>query len=280
MVKASVFKKVEVSKILLKKSLLLIFTFVAIEVILLSTVLPIFFAKPSDIPNTTPISTDEQGVQPVWSANGEISNIQYLGIRSGFHGNGSPKDMVTLVKTQASRVFQLRTDDGRIEFDFYPDSLIQDDFYFSYWVYLPSSLNAKISEGQWLTIFQVEGSILPNWDPIYGICISSWQADNHIILLGTDNNGNVYAPNGVLADSGKVMSYDKWVHLEFYCHIAASGSFQAWMDGVKLWSITGINNTGLKQNTLYFMPCIYGTNGVMYIDNLSLYNVNMNGKAA
>jgi hypothetical protein len=221
-------------------------------------------------------------VQPVWSSNAETLSKDEIGIRFGVHGNGSPNDRVTITTTKAhsgTESFMLTTDDGRVELHFYPSDLIENEFYFSWWTYIPSSVTAQPNIGEWLNIFQLEGSILPGWNPIYGICIGSWQAENNTTLFGLDNNNKEYPPNGVLADSRRTFPRDQWVHLEFYCRIGTNGGLQAWMNDAKLWSVSGIDTSGLHEAEMYFMPCIYGTNGTIYVDDMALYNVNMNGRA-
>jgi hypothetical protein len=255
------------------------------SVLFFPSLLPAWTGKCSVL-STATSNQNLSGVEPVWSANAETSNLNQLGIKNGQHGNGSPDDAVTLTSAPAAsspsgdKAFKLTTNDGRIEFDLYPGDLIQNEFYFSFWVYIPSSVTPDISSGQWLDIFQLEGSIRPDWDPIYGICIGSTQAGNHVILYGIDNDNNPYYSNGVLADSGLNFPRDQWVHLEFYCHVGVNGAFEAWINRALLWSVNDIDNSGLHQSTMYFMPCLYGTDGTLYVDKMALYNVNMNGQTA
>jgi hypothetical protein len=51
------------------------------------------------------------------------------------------------------------------------------------------------------------------------------------------------------------------------------------MNGAKILDASGVDTSGLIQSTLYFMLDLYGMNGTYYVDDLALYNVNMNGTA-
>jgi hypothetical protein len=233
-------------------------------------------ATPTPTRTPTPTTSPGTKVQPVWSSNAEISSLSQLGIQYGAHGNGSPNDKVTITTAKAhsgSRSFQLTTDDGRIEFCQYPGSLIQNEFYFSWWEYVPSSMGLP-NNGQWLVLFQIEGSNQPGWYPIGKLSINSWDKPS-VTLFWQDLNGN----QKELANSGVALPRDQWVHFEWYTKIGTSGELACWMNGQKLWDVTGINTSGLKTSTLYYMTALYGMSGTVYVDDLALYNVNLLGKA-
>jgi hypothetical protein len=155
----------------------------------------------------------------------------------------------------------------------YPGALIQNDFYFSWWVYIPSSLGNPTAD-QWLILFQIEGSIQPLWTPIFSLI--QQYGTTPIKLGGRDNNGE---DMGILANPHVAIPRDQWVHLEWYTHIGTNGTLAAWMDGAKLWEVNGVDTSGLKTSTLCYMVDLYGMNGSFYADDFALYNVNMNGTA-
>jgi hypothetical protein len=241
-----------------------------------ATPTPTVTPRPTTTPTATPTPTSVPSNSPVWSSNAEISSISQLGIQSGTHGNGSPNDQITVTTSQAhsgTRSIQQTTDDARIELCMYPGSLIQNDFYFSYWAYIPSSIGLP-SSGQWLVLFQIEGSNLPGWYPIGKISINSWDKPS-ITLYWQDVNG----AQTELVNTGVALPRDQWIHFEWYTKISTSGELACWMNGQQLWDVKNIDTSALKTSTLYFMTDLYGMNGTTYIDDLALYNVNMNGKA-
>jgi hypothetical protein len=235
-------------------------------------------SQPAATTTPTPTQTSTpstSGVKPVWSTNGEISSLSQLGISNSPYGNGSPSDTVTITTAHAhsgSKSFKLTTVDSRIEFNMYPGSLIQNDFYYSWWVYVPSSMGLP-SSGQWLTLFQIEGSNQPGWYPIGKLQLQP--NSPNINLWWQDLSGH----QTMLAASGVALPRDQWVHFQWYTSIGTNGRFQAWMNGAKLWDVSGINTSGLKTSTMYFMSDLYGMNGAYYVDDMALYNTNLNGQA-
>ncbi len=200
-----------------------------------------------------------------------------MGIPFATHGNGNHQDdTVSIVPFDLSpsgtHAFQLTTVDGRIEFDLYPGSLIQDDFYFSFWMYIPSTVVANTSSSQWLVLFQIEGSVGSRYEPIGKLGLNSWTG-SRLTLWWEDTTHTQY----MLADPGINLPRDQWVHFEWYTHIGTNGELACWMNGQKLWDLIGGDTSALNQSTLYFMPCLYGTNGTVYVDEMSLYNVNISG---
>ena len=223
----------------------------------------------SPTPTPTPTST-----KPVWSTNSEISSLSQLGIRYGVHGNGASGDTVTITTAQAhsgTSSFQLTSVDKRLEFNVYPGSLTQNDFYYSWWAYIPSSMGLP-SGSDWLVLFQIEGSLTSGYYPIGKLNVLQNGVMN-LVWQTTGGGGNQ------IANSGHVLPRDQWVHFEWYTHIATNGEFTLWMNGVKQWDVTGVDTSGLTQSTMYFMNDLYGMNGSYYVDDMALYNVNMNGKA-
>jgi hypothetical protein len=247
---------------------------------------PTVTPKPTSSPTTSPTSTPQPTAtlpsstfKPVWSANAGTSTMSNLGIKSGTHGNGSGQDTVTITTApggtspSGTKAFQLTTNDGRIELCMYPGSLIQNDFYFSWWEYVPSSMGLP-SSGQWLVLFQIEGSNQPGWYPIGKISINSWDKPN-VTLYWQDINGK----QTELSNSGVALPRDQWVHFQWYTKIGTNGELACWMNGQQLWDAKNIDTSGLTTSTLYFMPDLYGMNGSLYIDNMALYNTNLNGAA-
>jgi hypothetical protein len=229
---------------------------------------------PTPTAMSTPSPTPTPFTNPVWSTNGEISSLSQLGIQYGTYGNGSPNDNVVITTAQAhsgTRSLQLATDDGREEFQMYPGSLVQNDFYFSWWEYIPSSLGLPNS-GQWLVLFQIEGSNQPGWYPIGKLSINSWDKPS-ITLFWQDINGNQVE----LSNSGIALPRDQWIHFEWYTKISPSGELACWMNGQQLWDVKGFDTSALNLSTLYFMTDLYGMTGAVYVDDMVLYNVNMNG---
>jgi hypothetical protein len=154
----------------------------------------------------------------------------------------------------------------------YPGSLITNEFYYSYWAYVPSSMGSPNSN-QWLATFQIEGTNLPGWYPIGKMQLDWYEPQLHLVWQDLSGHQTRLASAGSLPR-------DQWVHFEWYTKIGANGELACWMNGNNLWDVTGIDTSGLNMGSYkYFMTCIYGMNGVMYVDDMSLYNVNMNGNA-
>jgi hypothetical protein len=227
-------------------------------------------ATPS--PTLTPSPTASPTATPVWSNGAEISSLSQLGMSYYIDTNGGSSDSVTITNEMAhsgTRSFKLTDSSTRVELDLYPGSMIQNDFYISFWVYVPSTFKV----GSYFTLFQLEGSILPNYEPIWAIMINPPNS-NHIVLYGRDNNGNQLGNGGVQADSQMTLPRDQWVHIEYYTHIGTNGNIQAWMNGVQLWNVN-CDTSGLKQSQMYFEPMIYGSSGTIYVDDMQLYNKNI-----
>ncbi len=231
--------------------------------------------KPTVTPTPTP--TTVTTTKPVWSTNAEISSMSQLGIQSAVHGD-SGSDTVTIATApggsspSGTKAFQMVSTDGRCEFQFYPGSLIQNDFYYSFWIYVPSSMGLP-SSGQWLVLFQIEGTANSRYEPIGKISINSW--DKPSVTLYWENTNAVQTE---LSNSGVALPRDQWVHFEWYTHIGTNGELACWMNGQKLWDVTGVDTSALHASTMYFMNDLYGMPGTVYVDNMALYNVNMNGK--
>jgi hypothetical protein len=227
---------------------------------------------PTPTPTTTP-SNPTTSATPVWSNGAEISSLSQLGMNYYVEqgGSGDSVQITSAMAHSGSRSFQLTTYNGRIELDLYPGSQIQNDIYVSFYAYVPSSFQI----GSYLTIFQLEGSILPNYEPIWAFMIRP-DNSNHIILYGRDNNGDKLGNDGVQADSGVSFPRDQWVHVEYYTHIASNGRIEAWMNGAKLWDVS-CDTSGLKLTPMYFSPMVYGSSGTIYVDDIAMYNTNIRG---
>jgi hypothetical protein len=128
------------------------------------------------------------------------------------------------------------------------------------------------SGSDWLVLFQIEGSLTSGYYPIGKLNI----LQNGVMTLVWQTTGG---GGNQIANSGHVLPRDQWVHFEWYTHIGTNGEFALWMNGVKQWDVTGVDTSGLTQSTMYFTNDLYGMNGSYYVDDMALYNVNMNGKA-
>ena len=85
---------------------------------------------------------------------------------------------------------------------------------------------------------------------------------------------------GVMASGTTRFPRDTWFQVEWYTHIGSNGTMQTWIDKVLQWNITNVDTSGLLQNGgLYLMPMIYGSSGTIYVTEMALYDVNMNGGA-
>ncbi|XES77684.1 MAG: heparin lyase I family protein [Candidatus Bathyarchaeia archaeon] len=231
-------------------------------------------ATPTPTPTPTPTSTPTNpSATPVWSTDAEISSLSQLGMNYYVEqgGSGDSVQITSAMANSGSRSFQLSTSNGRIELDLYPGSMIQNDIYVSFYAYVPSSFQI----GSYLTIFQLEGSILPNYEPIWAFMIRP-DNNNNVILYGRDNNGDKLGNDGVQADSGMSFPRDQWVHIEYYTHIASNGRIEAWMNGAKLWDVS-CDTSGLKLTPMYFSPMVYGSSGTIYVDDIAMYNTNIRG---
>ena len=230
-------------------------------------------SSPLPSPSPTPMPLPS----PVWRTNFEISSLSQLGISYGTDNNGSQNDTVSLSTEQAhsgNQSLKATTDDGRMEFYITPGSLIQNCFYFNWWVYIPSNMvPTGTGSSQWLTIFQLEGSVLPRYEPIAKL---QMMPPNGTIttLVWEDVNGS----QTTLA-TGPALIYDQWINIQWYTYIGTNGTLEAWMNGAQMWDVTNFDTSALNQATLYFMTDIYGMNGFTYADDMALYNVNMNGVA-
>ena len=143
-------------------------------------------------------------------------------------------------------------------------------------MYIPSN---SVTLGTYFTNFQLEGSILPNYEPIFGSMIYSPECGNDFCIGGRDVTGTKIPggpglPQGILSDSHVIFPRDQWVHFEWYTHIGASGEIAAWLNGVKVCDGT-TDTSGLKQTAMYFSPMIYGSSGTIYVDDITLYNTNI-----
>ena len=110
-------------------------------------------------PSPTPSPTSNPTATPVWSTGAEVSSISQLGMSYYVDTNGGSGDSVQITSTMAhsgTRSLMLTASSTRVELDLYPGSLIQNDFYVSFYVYVPSSFKV----GSYFTLFQLEGSIL------------------------------------------------------------------------------------------------------------------------
>ena len=227
------------------------------------------------LPSSTARASPCNPLKGNWSTDAEITSLNSLGITYAVHGNGSPDDNVTISTDFAhsgTRSFKITSVDGRTELQFYPGSLIKDDFYYSWWAYIPSTMGYP-SDNQWLVLFQVEGSLTEGFYPIAKLQL---QPHNPTLNLGwQDASGEQH----IVEHSSAVLPRDQWVHFEWYTHIGTNGEFTLWMNGTKVWDVTNFDNSELTASTFYFMNDLYGMDGTYYIDDLSLFNVNMNGTA-
>jgi CARDB/Polysaccharide lyase len=211
---------------------------------------------------------------PVWQSDAEISDLSQLGIEYGVWGDGSPGSTVTISTDRAhsgTRSCKLTTDNRRIEFQFDPNSLIQNEFYYSWWAYIPSAMGWA-GTNEWMNLFQIEGTVLPAYVPIGKLEMVGME----VACRWQDLQSNQTS----CGRSGRTLPRDQWVHFEWYTKIGTNGQLTAWMNGQLLWDTTGIDTSGLQQpgtSGVYFMNDLYGMNGTYYVDDLKLYNVNMNG---
>ena len=140
-----------------------------------------------------------------------------------------------------------------------------------------------MSFGAWLALFQIEGTYSSGWYPIYKLGVdSNWKFQ----LQGQDLNGvglgGGQSWNQVMVQTTTSVPKDQWFHVEWYTHIGTDGKLAVWINGVKLWDVNADTSslTVGGQNSAYkwyVMPDLYGTNGQLWVDDMAIYNVNMNG---
>jgi hypothetical protein len=227
------------------------------------------------LPSTTAHASPPVLHQGNWSTDAEVTSLSNLGIVHAVHSNGNLSDAVTIsadVAHSETRSLKITSADGRTELQFYPGSIINDDFYYSWWAYIPSAMGYP-DDDQWLVLFQVEGSLTEGFYPIAKLQL---QPHSPTINLGWQD---VSGEQHLLVQSPVVLPRDQWVHFEWYTHIGVNGEFALWMNGTQVWDVKNFDNSELNASTFYFMNDLYGMNGAYYIDDMSLFNFNMNGTA-
>ncbi|MCW4018338.1 MAG: polysaccharide lyase, partial [Candidatus Bathyarchaeota archaeon] len=158
----------------------------------------------------------------------------------------------------------------RIEWDVYSSDIGCSgvtDFYFSAYFYMK-----PYDYG--ITLFQLEGTVLPNYSPLFGLSTDDAYNNNLVLYYIQDiTQGDA----GVLQASNMKFPTNQWVHVEWAQTINNDGtsSVKVWINGDQLFDYSG--HLDYEGRPWYFNIDLYRGNGMtnteatMYVDDVQIW---------